>query len=173
MPIFVNTHQPYRSSLLHYNSSYDNSVVDQTKFIVNTLKHFWLIDSDFSPVPVNVCKSFGGSFPFRSVLGEILPTSGLGEVVNLFVKYLNLSSVAFTEVSDQVEYSESPRWRVSGSLDGFKSRNAMSVTSGVDSIGCWNSRIQRPLYRFVLTTFLFLPCGNFYQECISGVLCLD
>lgn len=161
MPISVNTNQPSRSSLLHYNSSYDNSVVDQAEFIVNTLKHFWLIDNDFSPVPVNVCKSFGGLFPFRSVL------------VNLFVKYLNFSSVAFTEVSDQVEYSESPRWRVSGSSDGFKSRNAMSVTSGVDSVGCWNSRIQRPLYRFVLRTFLFLACGDFYQECISGVLCLD
>ncbi|KAL7182733.1 hypothetical protein ACSBR1_041424 [Camellia fascicularis] len=157
VPISVNTHQPYRSSLLHYNSSYDNSVVDQAEFIVNTLKHFWLIDNDFSPVPVNVCKSFGGSFPFRSVLGETPPTSGLGEVVNLFVKYLNLSSVAFTEVSDQVECSESPRWRVLGSSDVFKSRNAMSVTSGVDSIGCWNSWIQRPLYRFILRTFLFCP----------------
>ncbi|KAL7165057.1 hypothetical protein ACSBR2_040862 [Camellia fascicularis] len=157
VPISVNTHQPYRSSLLHYNSSYDNSVVDQAEFIVNTLKHFWLIDNDFSPVPVNVCKSFGGSFPFRSVLGETPPTSGLGEVVNLFVKYLNLSSVAFTEVSDQVECSESPRWRVLGSSDVYKSRNAMSVTSGVDSIGCWNSWIQRPLYRFILRTFLFCP----------------
>ncbi|CAL5386451.1 unnamed protein product [Camellia sinensis] len=76
------------------------------------------------------------SFPFRSVLGEIPPTSGLGEVVNLFV---NLSSVPFTEVSDLVEYSESPRWRVSGSSDGFKSRNAMTVTSYVASIGCWNT----------------------------------
>ncbi|CAL5386740.1 unnamed protein product [Camellia sinensis] len=141
VPISVNTNQPSRSSLLHYNSSYDNSVVDQADFIVNTLKHFWLIDNDFSPVPVNVCKSFGGS--------------------------------CVTEVSDQVEYSDSPRWRVSGSSDGFKSRTVMSVTSGVDSIGCWNSRIQRPLYRFVLRTFLFLACGDFYQECISGVLCLD
>lgn len=157
VPISVNTHQPYRSSLLHYNSSYDNSVVDQAEFIVNTLKHFWLIGNDFSPVPVNVCKSFGGSFPFRSVLGETPPTFGLGEVVNLFVKYLNLSSVAFTEVSDKVECSESPRWRVLGSSDVFKSRNAMSVTSGVDSIGCWNSWIQRPLYRFILRTFLFCP----------------
>ncbi|CAL5429640.1 unnamed protein product [Camellia sinensis] len=157
VPISVNTHQPYRSSLLHYNSSYDNSVVDQAEFIVNALKHFWLVDNDFSPVPVNVCKSFGGSFPFRSVLGETPPTSGLGEVVNLFVKYLNLSSVALTEVSDQVECSESPRWRVLGSSDVFKSRNAMSATSGVDSIGCWNSWIQRPLYRFILRTFLFCP----------------
>ncbi|THG14242.1 hypothetical protein TEA_009225 [Camellia sinensis var. sinensis] len=88
------------------------------------------------------------SFPFRSVLGEIPPTSGLGEVVNLFVKYLTLSSVPFTEVSDLVAYSESPRWRVSGSSDGFKSRNAMTVTY-VDSIGCWNTRIQRPLYWFL------------------------
>ncbi|KAF5957404.1 hypothetical protein HYC85_004629 [Camellia sinensis] len=157
VPISVNTHQPYRSSLLHYNSSYDNYVVDQAEFIVNALKHFWLVDNDFSPVPVNVCKSFGGSFPFRSVLGETPPTSGLGEVVNLFVKYLNLSSVALTEVSDQVECSESPRWRVLGSSDVFKSRNAMSATSGVDSIGCWNSWIQRPLYRFILRTFLFCP----------------
>ncbi|GMQ10980.1 hypothetical protein CsSME_00053774 [Camellia sinensis var. sinensis] len=83
------------------------------------------------------------SFPFRSVLGEIPPTSGLGEVVNLFVKYLNLSSVPFTEVSDLVEYSESPRWRVSGSSDGFKSRNAMTVTSYVASIGCWNTPTER------------------------------
>lgn len=141
--------QPYRSPLLHYSTGYDNSTLEQAEFLVGALVHFWLVDNDFSPLPVNVCKSFGVSFPFRSVLGETPPTSGLGEVVNLFMKYLNLSSVALTEVSDQAEYSESPRWRAS--------RNAISVSPSVPSIGSWNSWVQRPLYRFILRTFLFCP----------------
>ncbi|GFZ01965.1 hypothetical protein Acr_15g0005740 [Actinidia rufa] len=105
--------------------------------------------------PVNVCKSVGVSFPFRPAVAETPPSSGLGEVINMFVKYLNLSSVTLTE--DQVEYSESPRWRVSGYPDALKSRTAMSVSPGVHSVGCWNSWIQRPLYRFILRTFLFCP----------------
>ncbi|PSR91593.1 Sphingomyelin phosphodiesterase [Actinidia chinensis var. chinensis] len=153
----LSARQPYRSSLLHYSMGYDTSVIERAEFIVNNLVHFWLVDNDFSPLPVNVCKSFAVSFPFRSAMGETPPSSGLGEVVNMFVKYLNLSSVALTEVSDQVEYSESPRWRVSGYADAVKSRTAMSVSPGLHSVGCWNSWIQRPLYRFILRTFLFCP----------------
>uniref|UniRef100_A0A5B7AYY4 Putative sphingomyelin phosphodiesterase 4 n=1 Tax=Davidia involucrata TaxID=16924 RepID=A0A5B7AYY4_DAVIN len=153
----LNAQQPYRSSLLHYSRGYDNSIIEQAEFLVNTLLHFWLVDNDFSPVPVNLCKSFGVAFPFSSVLGETPPTSGLGEVVNVFVKYLNLSSVALTDGSEQVENIGSPRWRISGSADGAKSRNAMSIVPGVHSVGSWNSWIQRPLYRFILRTFLFCP----------------
>ena len=133
----------------------DNSVLERAEFIVNTLVHFWLVDNDFSPLPVNVCKSVGVSFPFRPAMAETPPSSGLGEVINMFVKYLNLSSVTLTE--DQVEYIVSPRWRVSGYPDAVKSRTAMSVSPGVHSVGCWNSWIQRPLYRFILRTFLFCP----------------
>ncbi|KAA8521361.1 hypothetical protein F0562_012077 [Nyssa sinensis] len=153
----LNAQQPYRSSLLHYSSGYDNSILERAEFFVNTLIHFWLVDNDFSPVPVNVCKSFGVTFPFRSVLGETPPTSGLGELVNVFVKYLKLSSVPLSEGSEQVEYIGSPRWRISGSADGAKSRNAMSTVPSVHSVGSWNSWIQRPLYRFILRTFLFCP----------------
>ncbi|XP_057513863.1 uncharacterized protein LOC130795671 [Actinidia eriantha] len=151
----LSAHQPYRSSLLHYSMGYDNSVLERAEFIVNTLVHFWLVDNDFSPLPVNVCKSVGVSFPFRLSMSETPPSSGLGEVINMFVKYLNLSSVTLTE--DQVEYIVSPRWRVSGYPDAVKSRTAMSVSPGVHSVGCWNSWIQRPLYRFILRTFLFFP----------------
>ncbi|KAI8546615.1 hypothetical protein RHMOL_Rhmol07G0132800 [Rhododendron molle] len=141
--------QPYRSSLLHYSTGFDSSKLERAEFLVCSLVHFWLVNKDFSPLPVNLCKSLGMCFPFRSVLGETPPTSGLGEVVNLFMKYLNLSSVALTEVSHQAEYTESPRWQAS--------RNTMSVSPGVPSICCWNSWVQRPLYRFILRTFLFCP----------------
>lgn len=148
----ITAHQPYRSSLLHYSSGYDASVLEHAEFLVFTLIHFWLVDNDFSPFPVNVCKSFGVNFPFRSVLGETPPTAGLGEIVNIFVKYLNLSSRACTDGSEKVESTESPRWRVSGPVDVVKSRDV-----GFYSVGSWNSWIQRPLYRFILRTFIFCP----------------
>ncbi|XP_021907933.1 uncharacterized protein LOC110822182 [Carica papaya] len=83
-------HQSY-GSLLHYASGHDGSIISRAEFLVNTFVHYWLVDNDFSPLPVNVCKSFGVSFPSRLVLGETIPTSGLGEAVKLFVEYLNLS----------------------------------------------------------------------------------
>ncbi|XP_009785492.1 uncharacterized protein [Nicotiana sylvestris] len=150
----VKAHQPYRSSLLHYSFAYDTPVVEKAEFLVNTLIQFWLVDNDFSPLPVNLCKSFGVSFPFRSVLGESPPTSGLGEVVNVFVKYLNLSSVAPTDGTDQFDYTESPRWKVGGTFNVVQSRNVVTI---VDSGNSWNSWIQRPLYRFILRTFLYCP----------------
>ncbi|KAK9274847.1 hypothetical protein L1049_022101 [Liquidambar formosana] len=158
VPVYdLNAHQPYRSSLLHYSLGYDGSVMIQAEFVVNTLIQFWLVDNDFSPLPTKVFKSFGMSFPFRSVLGETPPTPGLGEVVKLFVKYLNLSSVELTEGSDQVDHSGSPMWRVSGSVDVMKPRDVGSVSPCLRSVGSWNSLIERPLYRFILRTFLFCP----------------
>ncbi|KAL3362037.1 hypothetical protein AABB24_014741 [Solanum stoloniferum] len=150
----MKAHQPYRSSLLHYSFSYGTPIVEKAEFLVNTLIHFWLVDNDFSPLPVNLCKSFGMTFPFRSVVGEIPPTSGLGEVVNVFVKYLNLSSIASSDRTDQVDYTESPKWKVVGTFNGSQSRNAVPF---VDSGNSWNSWIQRPLYRFILRTFLYCP----------------
>ncbi|XP_049361936.1 uncharacterized protein LOC125826626 [Solanum verrucosum] len=150
----MKAHQPYRSSLLHYSFSYGTPIVEKAEFLVNTLIHFWLVDNDFSPLPVNLCKSFGMTFPFRSVLGEIPPTSGLGEVVNVFVKYLNLSSIASSDRTDQVDYTESPKWKVGGTFNASQSRNAVPF---VDAGNSWNSWIQRPLYRFILRTFLYCP----------------
>ncbi|XP_043717187.1 uncharacterized protein LOC122665175 [Telopea speciosissima] len=152
-----NAHQPYRSSLLHYSSGYDGSVLMQAEFLVNTLIHFWLVDNDFSPLPVNVFRSVGVSFPFRAVLGETPPTSGLGEVLKLFVKYLMRSLFAPTDGFDPVESTGSPLWRVSGSVDVLKSRAALSLFSYGSSVGSWTSLVQRPLYRFILRTFLFCP----------------
>ncbi|XP_057978250.1 uncharacterized protein LOC131164803 [Malania oleifera] len=151
-----NAHQPYRSSLLHYPSGYDGSIELQAEFFVNTLIHFWLVYNDFSSLPMNVCKSFGVSFPLRTVLGETPPVPGLGDVVKLFVKYLNMSSVSVTEVSDTVDSSGSPRWRISSSIDVLKSRDAVLASPSMSS---WNSLIQRPLYRFILRTFLFYPAA--------------
>ncbi|XP_015083569.1 uncharacterized protein LOC107026942 [Solanum pennellii] len=150
----MKAHQPYRSSLLHYSFSYETPIVEKAEFMVNTLIYFWLVDNDFSPLPVNLCKSFGVTFPFRSVLGEIPPTSGLGEVVNVCVKYLNLSSIASSDKIDQVDYTESPKWKVGGTFGASQSRNAVPVMNSGNS---WNSWIQRPLYRFILRTFLYCP----------------
>ncbi|XP_068318304.1 uncharacterized protein [Pyrus communis] len=150
----LNQHLPYRSSLLHYSSGYDTSVIAQAEFFVNALVNFWLVDNDFSPLPVNLCKSFGVSFPFRSVLGETPPTPGLGEVVKLFVKYLNVGLVVHRDGIENVEHCGSPRQR--GSFDALKLRDVMSVSP---CTGSWNLLIQRPLYRFILRTFLFCPVG--------------
>lgn len=130
---------------------------------MNVFMHFWLVDNDFSPFPVGVLKSLGVSFPFRSVSGETPPpASGLGEVVKLFVKYLNLSSGDRTEERGG-ESCGTPRWRVSnsGSLDAAKSRDVpVPVPVLVHPAGSWNVWIQRPLYRFILRTFLFCPVGT-------------
>ncbi|KAF6172779.1 hypothetical protein GIB67_042818 [Kingdonia uniflora] len=154
-------HQPYRSSLLHYSPGYDGSgsVLVQMDFVVYTFVHFWLVDNDFSPLFVNVCRSFGVVFPFRAVLGETPSTPGLGEVVMLFVKYLNSGLVGINRGSEGAQHGENPRWRGSGFTE-------LSV-SGMGSLTYWNSLIQRPLYRFILRTFLFCPMGtsikNAYQ----------
>ncbi|CAO2819494.1 unnamed protein product [Amaranthus hypochondriacus] len=152
-------HQPYRSSLLHYSSSYDDSVVLRAEFFVESLVHYWLVDNDLSPLAVNVCKSCGLSFPFRSVLGETPPASGLGEVVKLLVNYLNLNSIELTGVSKQVEYGGSPSYKLSSS-DFGKSMEVQFVLSSLPSGGSWNSYIQRPVYRFLLRTFLYCPMGS-------------
>ncbi|KAG8374699.1 hypothetical protein BUALT_Bualt10G0023200 [Buddleja alternifolia] len=149
----LNMHQPYRSSLLHYSPDYDSSGIERAEFVVNTMIHFWLVDNDFSPLPTGVCKSFGVTFPFKSVLSETPPTSGLGDVVNVFIKYLNLSSLGATEGPNHIEYAGSAGLRVSGSFD-IKSRDGVL---SVQPIGSWNLSIQRPLYRFILRTFLFCP----------------
>ncbi|KAF7828442.1 sphingomyelin phosphodiesterase 4 [Senna tora] len=156
----LNSHQPYRSSLLHYPTGYDGTVMMRAEFLVDTFIHFWLVDNDFSPLPVNVCNSFGVSFPFQSVLGETPPTPGLGEVVKLFVKCLNCSTVTAFEGHENSEYCGSPRWRTTGSLDTMKSKDLTSKFPSVRSLGYWNPRIQRPLYRFLLRTFLFCPVAT-------------
>ncbi|KAK4843967.1 hypothetical protein QYF36_014863 [Acer negundo] len=153
--------QPHRSSLLNYTGDCDGSVIMRAEFLVNTLVNYWLIDNDFSPLSVNMCKWYGVSCPIRSLFGETPPTSGLGEVIKLLVKYLNLSSVAVSnECESNVECCESLKWR---SLDsssvlfdsGAKTRDLVSVMSCATAGHSWNAWIQRPLYRYILRTFLF------------------
>ncbi|XP_051115290.1 uncharacterized protein LOC127240588 isoform X2 [Andrographis paniculata] len=149
----VNVYQPYRSSLLHYSPGYDSCAKDRAEFVINTLIHFWLVDNDFSPLPVSLCKAFGISFPFRSVLGETPPTPGLGDVINVFVKYLNLNIQTAMDGMNLIEYVGSAGWKLSGLFD-VKSRDA---AISIHSVISWNTLIQRPLYRFILRTFLFYP----------------
>lgn len=146
----LNIYQPYRSSLLHYSSGYDGSVQFQAEFLVHTLVHYWLVDNDFSPMPVKFCRSLGVSFPFQSTLREIPPTAGLGEVVKLLVNYLNSNFVENKGGLAHTESSGTPRRQaISGSV--------VTPFSCGNSVGSWNLLIQRPVYRFILRTFLFCP----------------
>lgn len=151
----LNSHQPYRGSLLHYGYGNDGSVLYRAEFFVDVLVNYWLVDSDFSPLNVNVCKSWGLSFKLRLVPGETPPTPNLGEVVKLLVKYLNLSASA---VKEGIEHFENPSWsRVSSE----KSKDlAASINSPMHVVGSWNAWIQRPAYRFILRSFLFCPMGT-------------
>lgn len=151
----LNSHQPYRGSLLHYGYGNDGSVLYRAEFFVNVLMNYWLVDSDFSPLNVNVCKSWGLSLKSRLVPGETPPTPNLGEVVKLLVKYLNLSSSA---VKEGIEHFGNPSWsRVSSE----KSKElAASINSPMHVVGSWNAWIQRPAYRFILRSFLFCPVGT-------------
>lgn len=150
----LNVHQPYRSSLLHYSRGYDASIIEKAEFLVNALIHFWLVDNDFSPLPLSVCKSYGVILPFQSVFGETPPTLGLGEVINVFVKYMMRSSVVCAEGHNKLECNGSPQWKVSDSIDVIDPR---TVALDLRSDNSWNAWIQRPLYRFILRTFLFCP----------------
>lgn len=151
----LNSHQPYRGSLLHYGYGNDGSVLYRAEFFVNVLMNYWLVDSDFSPLNVNVCKSWGLSLKLRLVPGETPPTPNLGEVVKLLVKYLNLSASA---VKEGIEHFGNPSWsRVSSE----KSKElAASINSPMHVVGSWNAWIQRPAYRFILRSFLFCPVGT-------------
>ncbi|RDX72381.1 hypothetical protein CR513_48145, partial [Mucuna pruriens] len=148
----LNAHQPYRTSILHYGSGYDASVVARAEFVVNALIHFWLVDNDFSPFPASTCRSFPA--------GEVPPAPGLGEVVRLFVRYLNLSTLA--AFRDGGGECGSPRFRT---VEGAKSKDLGSARS----LGCWNFCVQRPLYRFLLRTFLFCPMAASVKN-VSQVL---
>lgn len=155
VPVYEsNAHQPYRSSLLHYSWGFDTSISERADFLVSVMLQFWLVDNDFSPLPLSVCKSYGVSFPFRSVLGETPPTSGLGEVINVFVKYLTLNSVVLIGGCQKVESAGNSLQRIPGSIDVIKPRDAALDLQSIDS---WTSWIRRPLYRFILRTFLFCP----------------
>ncbi|XP_019095438.1 PREDICTED: uncharacterized protein LOC104763005 [Camelina sativa] len=166
VPVFdLNAHQPYRSSLLHYGYGYDVSVMTKAEFLVNVFLHYWLVENDFSPFPVVTAKSFGVAPPFRSAVEEIPPTCGLEEVVKLLVKYLNLSWVTSgVGTENYVEYGESPRWKTptSGSSFHVANLNLRPLTS-------WNTHLQRPLYRYILRSFLFCPTSGSSMKKASQV----
>ncbi|CAH8277954.1 unnamed protein product [Arabidopsis lyrata] len=157
VPVFdLNAHQPYRSSLLHYGNGYDGSVMTRAEFLVNVFVHYWLVENDFSPFPVVTAKSVGVSPPFRSAVEEIPPTCGLEEVVKLLVKYLNLSWVTSGVGSESyIEYGESPRWKTPTSGSSFHVANL-----SLRPLTSWNTHLQRPLYRYILRSFLFCPIGS-------------
>ncbi|PHU25589.1 hypothetical protein BC332_03921 [Capsicum chinense] len=73
------------------------------------------------------------SFPFRLVFGETPPTSVLGEVVNVFVKYLSLSSNTPSDRADHVDCTGSPRWKVGGTFNAIQSRNVVPVVDSGNS----------------------------------------
>lgn len=157
VPVFdLNAHQPYRSSLLHYGNGYDGSVMTRAEFLVNLFVHYWLVENDFSPFPVVTAKSFGVAPPFRSAVEEIPPTCGLEEVVKLLVRYLNLSWVTSgVGTENYVEYGESPRWKTPTSGSSFHVANL-----SLRPLTSWNTHLQRPLYRYILRSFLFCPIGS-------------
>ncbi|CAN0842365.1 hypothetical protein LINGRAHAP2_LOCUS3583 [Linum grandiflorum] len=146
----LDIHQPYRSSLLHYGYGNDGATMFRAEFFVDALVHYWLVDNDFSPLPVNLCKSVGLSLSLRSVFWETPPSSNVGEVVKLLVKYLNWSGGTAEEGIGRVDTSPNGG-RLSPS--SFHMKSSLVVES-------WNSWIQRPLYRFILRTFLFCPMGT-------------
>nr|GEU95006.1 signal peptide peptidase-like 2 [Tanacetum cinerariifolium] len=53
--IAVGTSVGKRRSLLHYSSGYDSLVLENAEFFVHTLIHFWILDNDFSLLPLSYC----------------------------------------------------------------------------------------------------------------------
>ncbi|TVU31698.1 hypothetical protein EJB05_23396, partial [Eragrostis curvula] len=118
----------------------------RAEFFVHTLVQFWLVGDDFSPLPVHTRRECG--LPLQSLksrahaaVTERSPSPGLGNAVKLFVMYLNKSCGTIVDASNVFEGM--PVWKKSSDIP----------------VGYWNQFIQRPMYRFLLRTFLFCPMG--------------
>ncbi|CAN6296904.1 unnamed protein product [Urochloa humidicola] len=117
----------------------------RAEFLLHTLVQFWLVGDDFSPLPMQACHALGLRLPprARAELSERPPSPGLGDAVKLLVIYLNCCD-----------------GRALADVDACIPPEGLPVSNGVlDKVGFWNPLIQRPLYRFVLRTFLFCPIG--------------
>ncbi|KAG6483953.1 uncharacterized protein LOC122016211 [Zingiber officinale] len=152
--------QPYRSSLLHYSFSHDDTTFLQAEFMVDTFAHFWMLDNDFSPLQLKFCRSFGLTFPFRALLRGTPPTPGLGDSLKLIVKYLNYNPTDAGGGNENSASGESPILKRSQNV--VNSKNMMLYCK--NSVVSWNEMIQRPLYRFILRSFLFGPIGSFIKN---------
>ncbi|PAN52096.1 hypothetical protein PAHAL_9G641800 [Panicum hallii] len=137
------------SRLLHRTTNDGIGAVSsfaRAEFLLHTLVQFWLVGDDFSPLPMQTCNALGLRLPSRAraELSERPPSPGLGDAVKLLVMYLDCCNGRALEDVDAPTPSQGiPVWN--GLLD--------------TQAGFWNPLIQRPLYRFVLRTFLFCPIG--------------
>uniref|UniRef100_J3N4V8 Sphingomyelin phosphodiesterase 4 n=2 Tax=Oryza brachyantha TaxID=4533 RepID=J3N4V8_ORYBR len=137
-------------TLLHRTVSNGMDAVESFKraeFFVHTLIQFWLVGDDFSPLPVQTCRAYGlPLLPLQShanaTLVERPPAPGLGDAVKLFVMYMNKIN-ACVDIDAPNVFEGISAWK--------------ETFSG--PVGYWNPLIQRPLYRFLLRTFLFCPMG--------------
>ncbi|NP_001146313.1 uncharacterized protein LOC100279889 [Zea mays] len=136
-------------TLLHRAPSHGVDAIDsfaRAEFFLHTLVHFWLVGDDFSPLPKQTCHALGLRLPSRAHadLSERPPSPGLGDAVKLLVMYLNCCDGR--ALADAC----------------VPSPQGLSVSNGLcdTQVGFWNPLIQRPLYRFVLRTFLFCPIGT-------------
>ncbi|CAD6209060.1 unnamed protein product [Miscanthus lutarioriparius] len=139
---------PGGGTLLHRPPSDGADAIDsfaRAEFFLHTLVQFWLVGDDFSPLPMQTCHALGLRLPSRARadLSERPPSPGLGDAVKLLVMYLNCCD---------------GRALVDARMP---SPQGMPVSNGLcdAQVGFWNPLIQRPLYRFVLRTFLFCPIG--------------
>ncbi|XP_031502832.1 uncharacterized protein LOC116265955 isoform X2 [Nymphaea colorata] len=134
---------PYRSSLLHYSATEDSCLESRAEFLLYTFMHFWLIDNDFSPVPVNIQRSLGVSFALRAALDELPPVAGVGDVALLLFEYLN---------SDAMLYGDALDMETKASI-------STDVRHG-HRFDPWNLLLRRPMYRYILRTLEFCPVGS-------------
>ncbi|CAN6477962.1 unnamed protein product [Victoria cruziana] len=134
---------PYRSSLLHYSSTEDSYLESRAEFLLHAFIHFWLVDNDFSPVPVNIQCSLGVSFALRAALDELPPVAGVGEVALLLFEYLNSDAMLSGDALDM-------ETKVSISTD-------LRHGHGLDP---WNLLLRRPIYRYILRALEFCPVGS-------------
>jgi hypothetical protein len=133
------------ASLLHWTPNDGTDAAQsfaRAEFLLHTFVQFWLVGDDFSPLPVQAASAIKLRLPsrVRSDLTDRPPSPGLGDAVKLLVMYLNCFDGC-------------------GLVDASE---GMPVSNGICTMqaGFWNPLIQRPLYRFVLRTFLFCPIGT-------------
>uniref|UniRef100_A0A0A9DHG5 Sphingomyelin phosphodiesterase 4 n=1 Tax=Arundo donax TaxID=35708 RepID=A0A0A9DHG5_ARUDO len=134
-------------SILHRTGSDGSGAAEsfaRAEFLLHTLVQFWLVRDDFSPLPVQTSRALSLRLPSRAraELSERPPSPGLGDAVKLLVMFLNCCDSRAL-------------------VDARMVSEGMLVWNGVcdTQAGFWNPLIQRPLYRFVLRTFLFCPIG--------------
>lgn len=137
----------------HHFFEENPSMFSRAEFVVHTFVQFWLVNDDFSPLPLRLCQSFGIVIPVSNLYHRYaLPSVEITEAVRILVNYVNS-----TLCCPQEELNSG--WRVASQIDTPRLRSFSLPLSSLVVPATWSHLLQRPLYRFILRAFSYWPVG--------------